>query len=110
MQVQAPLTTPFHKPMPNHTNTPSNQPVTHPKNATTHPGTDAQKVLSIHHDHEVIDKEKVGWNAKKKAREHQKADEALRKETGQCCIEQLQAQLAIEITEEEAEAHQQLMG
>jgi len=72
--------------MPNHekntANTPPNRPVTHQKNATTHLGTDAQKVLSTRHDPEVIEKKKTERKAKKDAKEHQKADDAARKVAG----------------------------
>jgi len=109
-QVQTPLTTPFHKPMPDHDkNTATNRPVTRRKNATAHPGTDAQKVLSTRRDPEVIEKEKIERKAKKEARERQNADEAARKEAAQHRIEQLRAQQAI-LENEEAEAHQQQKG
>ena len=66
--------------MPHHnkniTDTPPNRPEMHPKNATVHPGTDAQKDLSTHHNPEVIEKEKLEHKARKEAREHQSADEA----------------------------------
>jgi hypothetical protein len=100
--------------MPNHdndtANIPPNRPVTRPKNATTHPGTDAQKVLSTRRDPKVIEKEKTERNAKKEAKERQKADDAARKETAQRRIEELRAHQTIILAEEEAEALQQLMS
>ena len=73
--------------MPHHdestANTPPNHPVTHQKNATAHPGTDAQKVLSTSCDPEVIEKEKLECKVKKEAKEHRNADEAARKEAAQ---------------------------
>lgn len=80
-----------------------NRPVTRRKNATTHPGTDAQKVLSTRRDPEVIEKEKLERKAKKEARERQNADEAARKEAAQHHIEQLRAQQAIDLENEASE-------
>lgn len=88
--------------------TPLNRPVTRPKNATTHPGTEAQKVLSTRRDPEVIEKEKLARKAKKEAKERQNADEAARKEAAQHRIEQLRAQQAKDLEDEESEIpHQQ---
>jgi hypothetical protein len=93
--------------MPHHdknmADTPPNRPVTRLKNATVHPGTDAKKVLSNRRDPEVIEKEKLDRKARKEARERQDADEAARKEVAQCHTEQLRAQQAIDIEDEESE-------
>ena len=86
----------------NTVNTPPNRPKTRPKNATAHPGIDAQKVLSTRRDPEVIEKEKLERKAKKETKERRNADEAARKEAGQCHVNQLRAQ---QITE--AETHNQ---
>jgi hypothetical protein len=88
--------------------TPPNRPVTRPKNATAHPGTDAQKVLSIRRDPEIIEKEKLERKAKKEAKEHQKAEEDARKEAARQLVEELRAQQAIELDDEES--HQHLKG
>jgi hypothetical protein len=91
--------------------TPLNCPVTRPKNATAHPGTNAQKVLSTRRDPEVIEKEKLEHKAKKEAKERQKADEAARREVAQHRIEQLRAQQTIDLEDEESElTHQQPKG
>ena len=101
--------------MPHHdestANTPPNCPVTHWKNATAHPGTDAQKVLSTRRDPEVIEKEKLERKVKKEAKERQNADEAARKEAAQQQTEQLQAQQAIDLENKESGIpHQQPKG
>ena len=101
--------------MPHHdestTNTPPNHPVTRRKNATAHPGTDAQKVHSTHCDPEVIEKEKLERKAKKEAKECQNADEASRKEATQQRTEQLRAQQAIDLENKESGIpHQQPKG
>jgi hypothetical protein len=97
--------------MPHHdkntANTPPNRPTTRPKNATAHPGIDAQKVLSTRRDPEVIEKEKLERKAKKEAKERQNADEAARKEDVQHRVQQLRAQ---QIDDGEAETHQQPKG
>ena len=85
---------------------PPNRPAMRPKNATVHPGTDAQKVLSTRRDPEVIEKEKLERKARKEAREHQSADKAARKEAAQHRIEQLRAQQAIDLEDEESEIPQ----
>ena len=91
----------------NTADTQTNRPVTRQKNATAHPGTDAQKVLGTHHDPEVIEKEKLERKARKEAKEHQNADEAARKEAAQHHIEQLRAQQAIDLEDEESEIPRQ---
>ena len=101
--------------MPHHdestANTPHNCPVTRWKNATAHPGTDAQKVLSTRCDPEVIEKEKLEHKAKKEAKECQNADEAARKEATQQRTEQLWPQQAIDLENEESGIpHQQPKG
>ena len=101
--------------MPHHdestANTPPNRPVTFWKNATAHSGTDAQKVLSTRHDPEVIEKEKLECKAKKEAKEHWNADKAARKEAAQQWTEQLRAQQAIDLGNEESGIpHQQPKG
>jgi hypothetical protein len=80
-----------------------NRPVTRQKNATTHPGTDAQKVLSTRRDREVIEKEKLERKAKKEAKDRQNTDEAARKEAAQKRIEQLRAQQAMDLEDEDSE-------
>ena len=73
--------------MPHHNestaNAPPNCPVTCRKNATAHPVTDAQKVLSTRRDPEVIEKEKLECRVKKEAKECRNADKAARKEAAQ---------------------------
>ena len=101
--------------MPHHdkntADTQPSRPVTRQKNATAHPGIDAQKVLSTRRDPEVIEKEKQERKAKKEARERQNADEAARKEAAQLCTEQLRAQQAVDLEDEESEIpHQQPKG
>src|SRR3977135_2464803 len=92
-------------------NTQPHRPVTRQKNATAHPGTDAQKVLSTRRDPEVIEKEKLERIAKKEARERRNADEAARKEDAQHRTEQLRAQQAIDLQDEESEIpHQRPKG
>jgi hypothetical protein len=110
------LTTTFES-MPHHdsdtnaADTPPNRPVTRQKNATAHPGTDAQKVLSTRRDPEVIKKEKLERTARKEARERQIADEAARKEAAKHRIEQLRAEQAIDLEHKESEIpHQQPKG
>jgi hypothetical protein len=89
-------------------NPPPNRPITRPKNATAHPGTDAQRVLSNRRDPEIIEKEKLERKSKKEAKEHQKAEEVARKEAARQRVEELRAQQAIELDEEES--HPQLKG
>ena len=90
---------------------PPNRPKTRPKNATTHPGTNAKKILSTRRDPELIEKEKVERQAKKEAKERQKVEEATRKEAAQQHVEDLRAQQAIELRNEESEiAHRPKTG
>lgn len=91
----------------NTANTPPNRPATRPKNATAHPGIDAQKVLSTRRDPEVIEKEKLDRKAKKITKDLKNAEEAARKEAGQRHIEQLRAQQITDLEAEEAETHKQ---
>jgi len=89
---------------------PATRPVTRPKNATTHPGTDAKKALSSRRDPELIEKEKLERKAKKEAKERKKAEETTRKEVAQQRIEELRAQQTIEIEGEESEIPRQQRG
>jgi hypothetical protein len=95
--------------MPDHDsdNETANRPVTRRKNATTHPGTEAQKVLSTRRDPEVIKKEKLDRKAKKEAKDRQKADNAARKEVAQHRTEQIRAQQAKDLEDEESEIPRQ---
>ena len=101
-----PLTMPHHDKT---TDSPPNRPITRQKNANTHPGTEAQKVLSTHRDPELIEKEKLERKAKKEAKERQKEEEATRKEAAKQHVEELRAQQAIELQDEESE-HQRQPG
>ena len=89
--------------MPDHDNETANRPVTRRKNATTHPGTEAQKVLSTRRDPEVIEKEKLERKAKKEAKERQNVEEAARKEAAQHRTHQLRAQQAKDLEDEASE-------
>lgn len=91
----------------NTADTPPNRPATRAKNATVHPGTDAKKVLSTRRDPEVIEKEKLERKARKEARERQNVDEAARKEVAQHYTEQLRAQQAIDLEDEESKTPHQ---
>jgi hypothetical protein len=77
-------------------NTTDTRPVTRTRNATVHPGIDAQRALSNRRDPDVIAKEKLERIAKKEAKERQKTEEAKRKEVAQQHIEELRAQQVIE--------------
>jgi hypothetical protein len=92
------------------TEVPVNRPATRPKNATAHPGTDAQRALSSRRDPEVIEKEKLERKAKKEAKERQKLDETTRREAAQERVEELRAQQAIEIEADESEIPRQQRG
>ena len=70
-----------------------NRPKTRPKNATTHPGTNAQKILSTRRDPEVIEKEKHDRLTKKANKEREKDEVTTRMTKGQLRVEELQAQL-----------------
>jgi hypothetical protein len=94
--------------MPPHDKNTANRPATRSKNATAHPGIDAQKVLSTRRDPEVIEKEKLERKAKKETKERQNADEAARKEAGQHHVNQLRAQQITDLKDEEAETRNQL--
>jgi hypothetical protein len=96
----------------NHTtaDTPVNRPATRPKNATTHPGTDAQRALSSRRDREVIENEKLERKAKKEAKERQKVEDTTRREAAHLRVEKLRAQQAIEIEDEESEIPRQQRG
>jgi hypothetical protein len=100
--------------MPHHdqqtTDTPVNRPVTRPKNATTHPGTDAKRALSSRRDPELVEKEKLERKARKEAKERQKEEDTTRKEAAQQRVEELRAQQAIEIRDEESEIPRQQRG
>jgi hypothetical protein len=102
-----------HPTMPHHdkntANTPPNRPATRAKNATAHPGIDAQKVLSTRRNPEEIEKEKLERKAKKVTKDRQKADEAARQKASQRRIEELRAQQITDL-EEEAETHKQPKG
>jgi len=88
---------------------PPNRPATRSKNATVHPGTDAKKALSNRRDPEVIEREKLERKAKKEAKERQKEEEAERKEAAQRHVEELRAQQAIELEDEDIDIrHKQL--
>lgn len=89
--------------------TPVNRPVTRPKNATAHPGTDAKKVLSSRHDPEVIEQEKLDRKEKREAKERRKTEEATRKEAAQQRVEKLRARQANELEDEEYEIPRQGM-
>lgn len=97
--------------MPHHDKTtpdsPPNRPITRQKNATTHPGTEAKKVLSTRRDPELIEKEKLERKEKKDAKERQKEEAATRKEAAQQHVEKLRAQQAIEHQDEESEHRRQ---
>ena len=86
---------------------PHNRPKTRPKNATTHPGIDAKKVLSTRRDPEIIEKEKLARQSKKEAKDRQKTEGATRKEAAQRHVENLRAQQAIELRTEESEVTRQ---
>ena len=84
-----------------------NRPVTRAKNATVHPGTEAEKVLSTRRDPQVIEKEKLERKAKKEAKECQKVEEAARKEAAQRHVEELRAQQVIDSVDKESEIPRQ---
>jgi len=94
--------------MPDQDNKTANRPVTRRKNATTHPGTEAQKVLSNRRrDPQVIEKEKLERIAKKEAKDQKNADDAAGKEVAQHHTEQLRAQQANDLEVEESEIPRQ---
>ena len=92
------------------TEVPVNRPATRSKNATAHPGIDAQRALSSRRDPEVIEKEKLERKTKKEAKERQKLDETTRREAAQERVEELRAQQAIEIEADESEIPRQQRG
>jgi hypothetical protein len=92
------------------TQVPVNRPGTRKKNATVHPGIEAQKALSSRRDPEVIEKEKLERKEKKEARERQKLDESARREAAQERVEELRAQQSIENEADESEIPRQQRG
>lgn len=100
--AQSPFQMPHHEQKTTDSDTPlaPNRPVTRAKNATTHPGTDAKRVLSNRREPEVIEREKVEQKAKKAAKEHKNREEAARKKKAQHHVEALRAQQAVELRDE----------
>ena len=86
------------------------RPATHLRNATIHPGTEAKQALSNRCDPEIIKQEKIDRQAKRDAKEQQKVEEAERRKVAQHRIEELQAQQATELEEEESEIPLQQPG
>ena len=86
------------------------RPATRLRNATIHPGTEAKRALSNRRDPEIIEQEKIDRQAKRDAKEQQKVEEAERRKVAQHRIEELRAQQATELEEEESEIPRQQPG
>jgi hypothetical protein len=79
----------------------SSLPRTRPKNASHRPGADAEKVLRVRRDPEVIQKEKKERQQRKEKKEQEKREEAAKKEVATRFVDEYRSQQVADIAIEE---------
>jgi hypothetical protein len=76
-------------------------PCTWAKNVTHHPGADAEKVLQIRRNPEVIEKEREERKRRKEEKEQERKEEEARKDSTTAFVKEYRAQKAEKVAREE---------